>query len=239
MTPTSHLNAEHASPTFPPPPWHETQRHKYTFNVNMHFKCINSHTSTAQLYFCLHFIELNWLFCSVFFFPNSLWHFTSVYAVFYGSDSISDPDPSQHTHTFSLYLVYWTIRLIGLINVQSATSAAGSCLPSTLAVRTGTATGVLGIISNFKSVLLAVGGHLVATWEHIALSAVCTYSLIQFGLGTRIPPSLTAIFEPPWAAGVVNIYHLASRLPPLLALKQKIPSGAFDHCTAELNIIDL
>lgn len=225
MTPTSHLNAKHASPTF-----------KYMLNVNVHFKCINSHTSTAHLYFRLRFIELNCLFCSVCF-SNSLWHFTSAYTVFYGSDSISDPDPSQHTHTLSLYLVYWTIRLIGLINVQSATSAAGSCLPSTLAARTGTATGVLGIISNFKSVLLAVGGHLVATWEHIALSAVCTYSLIQFGLGTRIPPSLTAIFEPTWAAGVVSIYHLTSRLPAMLALKRKIPSGAFDHCTAELQII--
>lgn len=32
-----------------------------------------------------------------------------------------------------------------------------------LAARTGTAAGVLGIISNFKSVLLSVGGHLVAT----------------------------------------------------------------------------
>lgn len=118
--------------------------------------------------------------------------------------------------THSLYLVYWTIRLIGLINVQSATSAAASCLPSTLAARTGTATGVLGIISNFKSVLLAVGGHLVATWEHIVLSAVCTYYLIQFGLGPCIPPSLTAIFEPMWAVDVVTIYHLVPRLLALL-----------------------
>lgn len=206
------------------------------FNINVHFKCINSHTSTAHLSVCIILILI--VFFVLFVFQTAYGISLPHTFVFYGSDSISDPDPSQHTHTLSLYLVYWTIRLIGLINVQSATSAAGSCLPSTLAARTGTATGVLGIISNFKSVLLAVGGHLVATWEHIALSAVCTYSLIQFGLGTRIPPSLTAIFEPTWAAGVVSIYHLASTLPAMLALKQKIPSGASDHCTAELQIID-
>lgn len=91
--------------------------------------------------------------------------------------------------------------------MQSATSAADSCLPSTLAARTGTATGVLGIISNFKSVLLAVGGHLVATWEHIVLSAVCTYYLIQFGFWTCIPPSLTAIFEP--IVGTGCFHHLS------------------------------
>lgn len=184
--------------------------------ANVRFKSRNSHAGAANLDCCLHFIEFKCPFGFVCF-PNSAWHFTSVYAVRCGSDGISDLDPSQHTHPPSHYLVYWTIRLIGPINVQSATSTVGSCLPSTLAARTGTATGVLGIISNFKSVLLAVGGHLVATWEHIALSAVCTPSLIQFGLGTCIPPSLTAIFRPTWAAGVVSIYHFASRLPALLA----------------------
>lgn len=128
---------------------------------------------------------------------------------------------SQSLTTLTLYLVDWTISLIGLINVQSATSAAASCLPSTLAVWTGTATSVLGIISNFKSVLLAVGGHLVATWEHILLSAVCTHYLIQFGLGTCIPQSLTAIFELMWPVGVVTIYQLVPRPYALLAPRLK------------------
>lgn len=131
--------------------------------------------------------------------------------------------------------------------MQCATSAAASCLPSTLAARTGTATGVLGIISNFKSVLLAVGGHLVATWEHIMLSAVCTYHLIQFGLGSCIPPSLTAIFKPMWAVAVVTIYHLVPRLPALFAppfksifplIKWKITNVPFDWFTSDLHTTD-
>lgn len=82
-----------------------------------------------------------------------------------------------------IFTVHWTGTLIGLINLQSTSSAAGFCIPSHSSSEgcyVGILGGVQGIIRNFQSVLHSAGGHFKVTGEHGVLSAGCTSSLIQF-----------------------------------------------------------
>ncbi len=80
-------------------------------------------------------------------------------------------------HSTYRFTVCRTIKLIGLINLPSASSTTGFCLPSPSSEDCclGILGVVQGIIRNFKSVLHSVGGHFKVTGEHGVLSAVCTY----------------------------------------------------------------
>lgn len=88
-----------------------------------------------------------------------------------------DPYSDLPQHIQFKFTVYQTIKLIGLINLQSASSTNGFCLllPSSKDFCVGILGVFQGIIRNFKSVLHSAGGHFKVTGEHGVLSAVCTY----------------------------------------------------------------